>query len=373
MKILYSHFLIRLMATALLVLSVIIAPSATAAFKYLSEGMRAPEVSGVDIESGEKVSTKQWLGDNLVIVVFWSTWSPRSIEELESLKEIHSSYQDKAIKIIAVNVEGQTISPVARDKIKATLADLDLPFPVIMDDKLSIFYEFGVIAVPSTAVLDSSGILKYGPAGFSLTTKDRIVDSIDVFLGLKKPDKVAQFRKGYEPKIKSSRFYNMALNLGLKRSWERALTILDSAEAADTMFAGPHTLRGDIMLRLERYDEASASFARATELDSMVVAAWAGWGQSLLKIGTVEEAIGKLEHALELDSEYTPAFLDLGLCLAQQGLYDDAIDSLIKAKELNLADPTVHYYLGQVYRKAGKDDKAIESYIKALELLYPSD
>ncbi len=373
MKPIFSNFLTRVIALALFVMSIIVAPSATAAFKYLSEGMKAPELSGVDLKSGEKISTRQWLGDNLIIVVFWSTWSPRSLEELQSLKELHAIYQDQPIKFIAVNVDGQNISPITRDKINSTLADLDLPFPVIIDDKLSIFYEFGVIAVPSTAVLDSSGVLKYGPAGFSLTTKDRIVDSIDVFLGLKKPDKVAQFRDGYRPKNKSSRFYNMALNLGLKKSWERALSILDSAEAADSMFAGPHTLRGDIMIRLERYEDAQTSFAKAIKLDSMVVAAWAGWGQALLKSGTIEEAIAKLKHALDLDSEYTPAFLDLGMCLAQQGLYDDAIDSLNKAKELNFANPTVHYYLGQVYRQAGNDDKATESYIKALELLYPSD
>ncbi|MEE8577454.1 MAG: tetratricopeptide repeat protein, partial [candidate division Zixibacteria bacterium] len=234
-----------------------------------------------------------------------------------------------------------------------------------------IFYSFGVIAVPSTAVVDSSGSLWYGPAGYSLTTKDRIVDSLEVFLGLKKPEEAAAFRADYRPNNKSSRFYGMALDLTLKRSWERALAILDSAEAADTKFAGPHVLRGEILMEMEKYGEATAEFEKAITLDSMVVAAWAGWGRALMSDSLLDSADVKLRQCLSLDDAYTPAKLDFGLCLARQGKTEEALDSLGQAYELNRADPEILYSLGIVLNQAGRQGEALEAFLDALKLLHP--
>ncbi len=71
---------------------VLLVPSAAAAFKYLHEGMKIPEVSGVNIYDNKKISSSKYLKDNnMLIIVFWTTWSKRSIEELEANQDYEQS------------------------------------------------------------------------------------------------------------------------------------------------------------------------------------------------------------------------------------------------------------------------------------------
>lgn len=356
----------------LALLFVAMVPSATAAFKYLREGMPAPSIEGTDLITAETVKTDKWLPDNMVIVVFWATWSQRSIEELQDLKAIALKYQTVPLKILAVNVDGQKLTSPQKKQIMEIIDDLDLPFPAIIDEDLESFYKFGVIAVPSTAIIDSTGTLRYGPAGYSLTTRDLIVDSIEVLAGLKEPTKDSVVIDGYRPIARAGRYYNMALNQINRRQYKNALTNLDKAEGIDSGFAGPHILRGELFLAMDSIDAACISFARAVSLDSGSVVAVTGLGSAYLEKGLLDSAYTHLEAALKMDNTYTPAALNFGLCLAEMGRLPEALDSVLKARDLNMGNPTIHYYLGRLYLQQGDTTRTVEAFRKALELLFPA-
>jgi len=182
-------------------------PTATAAFRYLHEGMKIPPLEGKDIITNQDITSEAYLKDNnMLIIVFWATWSKRSLDELKALKEIALQYSGKSMKIIAVNVDDTIITATRKNRILQIIKDLELPFPAIIDNNLELFYKFGVIAVPSTAITDPTGIIRYGPAGYSLSTKDFIVDSIEVLLGLKDTAELAVAKKGYVPNNKALRY-----------------------------------------------------------------------------------------------------------------------------------------------------------------------
>ncbi|HUU46163.1 MAG TPA: tetratricopeptide repeat protein [Acidobacteriota bacterium] len=351
---------------------ILLVPSASGAFRYLQEGMTAPPVEGKDLLTGETVSSERTEGANVIIVAFWATWSERSLEILEDLKALVADHPDGSIRIFAVNVENQTISADMRKLIEHTVTELDLPFPVLIDDELALFFEYGVIAVPSAAIMDSTGVLRFAPSGYSYTIRDRIVDTIEVLLGLKQPTEAVALRRGYVPTNTTSRYYLLALQLVNQRMYERALANLKPALEADSLFSGPHNLRGQIYLELDRLPEAAAEFAVAVQLDSTSVAAWAGWGHALLRQGQATAARAKLAAALALDGSYTPALLDLALCLAQEQKTGEALDSLRAARELNPQDPAVHYQLGQVFHLAGQTDSTVDAYHAALKILFPA-
>lgn len=357
----------------LLTLIFLVTVPAAAAFRHLTEGMNAPEFGGKDITSGRKIEFNQLIKSNLVIVVFWSTWSPRSLEELTDLKAVLIKYQGHPIKVVAINVDAPKLTPGARALIEKTVKDLDLPFDVIIDDGLKIFYSYGVIAVPSTAVVDTSGAIRYGPSGYSLATRDIIVDSIEMFLGLSQPDTVITFFRRYRPTRRATRYYNMALNLKQRGMFERALSSLDSAQVSDTNFAAVHSLRGQILLHLGKVNEAATAFEAAVLLDSASVPTWAGWGHALLKMGQIDAAKEKLNKSLSIEDTYTPALMDLGLCWAATDSLGHAIANLERAAELNLMDPQIHYYLGRLYFQSGDQAKTVESYLKALSIHYPGE
>jgi len=348
------------------------APRVTAAFRYLQEGMTAPEVKGLDISTGEEISSGDLNNDNIVIITFWATWSNRSIELLNDLKGFVNEHSDMPVKVIAVNVENQKISPEERQVIIDKVAELNLPFPVIIDNELSLFYEYGVIAVPSTAILDTTGILRFAPSGYSLITRDLIKDSVEVLLGLKKPSALTVVRKGYRPANKASRYYRLALQLTNQKMYERALSNLVTAQEADTMFSATHNLRGQIYLEIDSLAAALREFEIAVRLDSTSVAARAGMGKALYLSGQLDAAFKSLSDLHAYDATYTPALLDLALVMIEQQKFSEAADSLRKALELYPRDPLAHYYLGKAYLQSGQNDKAVDSYKTALQLIFPA-
>ncbi len=352
----------------------LLSPRASAAFRYLQEGMTAPELEGKDLLTGEKVTSNGGRDEDgaIIVIAFWATWSQRSIEILEDLKTMTSEYAGHPFRVIAVNVESQSISSLLRDKIKAKVIELEVPFPVIVDENLEIFDTFGVVAVPSTALIDTDGTLLYGPAGYSYVIRDRLADSTQVLLGLKERSEADEtLKRGYVPKKRAARYYNLAVQLNRKRMYERALDNLDRAVAADTAFSAPANLKGQIMLTLGRPDEAVIEFEHAVALDESSVAAWAGWGRALYRNGDAEAAREKLKTALDLDESYAPAMLDRALCLLSDQKVEEALAFLDSARELNPRDPGIYLILGRHHEAMGRRKEALEAYRAALEILHP--
>ncbi len=357
----------------ILLIAVLFVPSATAAFRYLQEGMKLPTIDAKDILTGEQISTDKIIhNDNMLIVVFWSTWSKRSIDELKALKEIALMYPNDRFKIIAVNVESQKMSAMLRERVVQFSKELDLPFPVIIDNNLEIFYQFGVIAVPSTAITDTTGVIRYGPAGFSLTTHDLIIDSIDVLLGKKVVSESEMFKKGYIPNLKSSRYYNLALNLRNKRMYERALANVEISVTADSLFPVPYSLMGEIYNKLHQNDMSLTNYKKAVALDSTFVAAWNGVGELHFKNSHIDSAITALNKAISLDEFYAPAILNLALCYSEQDNKEKALELLKLVLELNSQDPKTHYYIGLTYIHSLDSAQALDSYTNALQILFPA-
>ncbi len=367
------HFLVkRRPALGAAILLFLLSPSAPAAFKYLQVGMQAPPVEGVDLVTGEKISADRSGEEGILVITFWATWSKRSIEILADLKEMAEKYEALPFRVIAINVDSQHVSEMTRAAVRDKVVELGLPFPVIIDDGLEIFYRFGVIAVPSTALIDGSGVLLYDPSGYSYAIRDRLVDSTEVFLGIRERAVEKTILVGYEPDPTANRYYHLALQMLNQRLYERALANLDSAIESDSLFSAPHNLRGQIFLDLARGDEALVEFETAVRLDTLSVAALAGWGRALYRAGDLEGARGKLEAALAVDEWYTPALLDLARCLAAEERADEALAKLETAAELAPGDPMVYYRAGEVHAAAGRETEALDQYRHALELLFPA-
>lgn len=334
--------------------------------------MKAPLFSGKDILTGSDVSMEELLKENdLVIVIFWANWSKRALKELEDFKILTEKFHDKQVGIIGVNVEKQDITQKELLEITAVIKGLQLPFPSIIDSGLNIFYQYGVIAVPSTAIIDPSGILLFGPPGYSLTTRDKIVDSINVYLGLESTTIVKDSRKGYIPKDRASRYYHLSLQLYDKKNYDRALNNIERSLTIDKEYPLPYILRGDIHLKQDSIRKSVGQYAHALSLDSNLVNGWTGQGIGYYHLEEYDTAQTFLGRALSLDSSYIPAYNFLGLCLSKQEKYNEAINCYLKALDYSSFDAQIHYHLGLVYYTTGDIKNAIRSLKTSLEILYP--
>ena len=349
----------------------LLAVPAAGAFKYLHEGMTVPQMKGKDLLTGKKVTCGQ--GDDhdspVVVMAFWATWSPRSLDVLADLKKLQEKFGAQKLHVIGINVEGNRITSEVKERIIATARELELPYPVILDKDLKIFDTVGVIAVPSVAVLDSRHVLQYGPSGYTAAIADKIEDTVALALGLKKPDNGPVAVSRHRPSARANRYYNLAAQLVNQRHYKRALSNLDRAVAADSNFSPSYSLRGQIRLAENDPLRACDSFATAAGLDEFAVTAWAGWGRALLRLGRADEAAPKLEAALALEESFTPALLDLATVRARSGDVAAAREMLDRVKALNPRDPGVLFRLGKFHREAGEMQLAVEAYRNALEHL----
>lgn len=366
-----SRSLPGVLVLAAWIVAVLAVQPAFASFKYLHKGMSVPQMKGVDLLTGAKVSCGDGDGHEsaVVIMAFWATWSPRSIEVLSDLKSLQAKFGVDQVHVIAINVEGSGISGETSGRIKALVKRLELPYPVIMDKDLEIYDTVGVIAVPSVAVLDARHVLRCGPSGYSRAIADQIEDSVAQALGQEGQSSMAYGRAAFRPDARANRYYNMAVQLVNQRRFERALTNLERAAAADSSFSPPHALMGQIHLALDRPAESRDSYARAAGLDETAAGAWAGWGRALLRLGQSAEAAAKLEAALALEESFTPALLDLATVRAADGNRAEARVLLDRVLALNPRDPEALQRLGAFHRAAGNNAAAVEAYRAAWEQL----
>ena len=70
-------------------------------------------------------------------------------------------------------------------------------------------------------------------------------------------------------------------------------------------------LRGDLLLRLERFEEAAVTYRAVVALEPRSADAWANLGRSLLRLGRREEARDAVSRALAIDAK-NPAAGEVG-------------------------------------------------------------
>ncbi len=360
----------RLPILAALVLATVLGlGSATAAFKYIEEGMRPPAIVGTDLATGEAFEWRPVDGE-VAAIVFWATWSPRSLQLLRDLAELQESLADAPFKVVAVNVDGQHTSPRSLEEVKAAVAEIAPPFGIVVDRELETFYAYGVIAVPSVALVDEAGVLRFAPSGYSITIRDTIARATRILLGDEDVQPLeTPLVRGHRPADRASRYYGLAVRMASKGHDERALENLESAVASDSLFASPWILRGELALRAGDPASAVASFSHAASLDGNSVAALAGWGRALLRSGMAAEAEQQLQAAVDQDAAYTPALADLGSCAADKGDTARAIEYFEEALALDSRDPDLLYRYGRLRLAAGDTAAGVAAFRSAVELL----
>ena len=99
---------------------------------------------------GEEVTLQTWQGKG-VILNFWATWCYPCRQEMPDLAKIHQENQD----IVVVGVNYLENAESARDFVQ----ELDLPFPIIVDEKGFLSGDLHVKALPTTFFINSEGHL----------------------------------------------------------------------------------------------------------------------------------------------------------------------------------------------------------------------
>lgn len=158
-------------AACILALSLIAAPAHPLCVEI---GKPIPEVSLPSLR-GDMVTLSDFKG-KIVLLAFWASWCPRCEEELTFLQGIYKTSPD--IVVVAINQESQNVSKTHLDRIRGTLQDWKIDFPVLIDRNLDAWNAFCINALPTSVILDKKGIVRYAEANYYWASQDKFADVI---------------------------------------------------------------------------------------------------------------------------------------------------------------------------------------------------
>lgn len=93
---------------------------------------------------------------HVTLVNFWATWCPPCVEEIPSLNRLRTAMNDTPFRLISINyAEGAAT-------IKAFMDEVDVHFPVLIDQEGQVAAQWGVVVFPSTFVIGPTGKIRYG-------------------------------------------------------------------------------------------------------------------------------------------------------------------------------------------------------------------
>lgn len=385
----------RLRKTTILLLALVVSIlmlQPAAGLRGLQVGMKAPEFTLQTLE-GKAVSLSGLKQADLVVVVFWASWSEHSAEELERLERLYRQHKDKGLAVAAINVENQRISPEDLEAIKRVVGQLGLTYPVLLDRRLETFYSYGVVAVPSTVVVDRAGTIRAEMAAYPLGFREDLFDLIESLVTGRAP-RPKVVKGGDEPKPRAVRYYNLARAMAARGLTDDVETNLKKSIESDPKFILPLIMLGQLYRERALTEEAiefeGRSFTTATFVKERaeLLALAAGILQQALEVepanpiartelamvqlatGRMEEAKTSLKKALEADPSFTPAHYLTAASLIRSGDLRGGEEHLAAAKKLNPLDHRLYVAIAEAYEARGMVREAVEAYRKSAELLW---
>lgn len=340
-------------------------PSISSAFKNVQVSQTPPAFALKDT-GGREWKSADIYGRGATVVVFWATWSPRSSEVIRDLEALRTEIGPEKIQIATVNCEHPSVSAADREAIAAAAKQGGYSGPVLIDDGLVTFNEYGAMALPSTLVVGADGKVAYILAGYPNTLREDLMDAVRVAAGL--PSEAEQRPVlEYVPKNHALMYYNLGRQLASKGQDEKAEAQLKTSVEKDPDFKKSRVELGLIYKKTGRHELALAEFQRAKEIDPKDHEALYQLAVVYLQTGKFAEA-GKLFDELLTEFPEREEFALGGALAAKYQGQDEAYRKGREAGEkLFPAAPRIVYEMGGVAESQQDVTLAAEFYRRALE------
>jgi Flp pilus assembly protein TadD/thiol-disulfide isomerase/thioredoxin len=316
---------------------------------------------------GKNYSLKEHLGGKLTIVIFWATWGHDSSEMIDTVEELYKRYHEQGLEAVGVCVEQQLISDTVRQRISETIKKNGITFPIVLDDKLHIFRQYNIVAVPTTYVLNAQRNIVHHLSGYTIVGREQMFEFVrEQFEG--KRDVTIHKKFEREPDKKSLRVYNMAEIKFYKSQYDTAKKYLLESIASDSLFLEPHLLLIELGVEVGALSEADAHLRRALQLNPKSVEALSLSGLLAAKKGEKEKSVKMLEEVVSHYDSSASAHCYLGFALGINGKPEQALMEFAKAEALAPSNYRIPQLRAEVYSAMGKQQEAVHDKLKAKKL-----
>jgi Tfp pilus assembly protein PilF/peroxiredoxin len=329
----------------------------------LQAGAQAPEFTLKDLD-GRQTSLSQYAQDKTVALVFWATWSPNSSIILKRLEDYHKKYAERGVMVVGINADSQTVSSDDMQRIKGTVKELGITFPMLVDKELKTFNDYAVIALPSTVVI-VKGAISYELPGLPLVATEELFDYMAGLAGEPVRKKVVSV---YQPPHDAVAYTNLASRFVRNQQYAMAYPLFEKAIEKDPKYMLPYLELAKLYELDGKGAEAEETLKKALAEVPSNVAVMSELGYVQVRAGKVREALELLKNAAKYES-YTPAQYYLAYALGMDGQLKEALAVFERAITENPFASIAYRLRAEVYEKQGMEKEAAADYRKNLELM----
>ncbi|MFC0274069.1 TlpA family protein disulfide reductase [Metabacillus herbersteinensis] len=136
----------------------------------LAKGNAAPNFE-LQTLSGETVQLADYQGKK-VLLNFWATWCGPCRAEMPDMQKLYDKYEGNVV-VLAVNL---TNTEKSVESVDAFVKELNLSFPIAIDEEGAINTKYEVLSYPTSYILDEEGRIQTKFAGaMSYETMESLV------------------------------------------------------------------------------------------------------------------------------------------------------------------------------------------------------
>jgi len=114
----------------------------------------APEFRLALLQGGD-ATLSQFRG-RPVLINFWATWCLPCRTEIPELLAAYTANRSTSLEILAINLTNQDI----RRRIQPFVAELQMTFPVLLDERGRVYRSYLLRGIPATVFIDTAGIVR---------------------------------------------------------------------------------------------------------------------------------------------------------------------------------------------------------------------
>ena len=339
---------------------------------WLIQPLKAPGFSLSDA-TGVTHSLKSFEG-SYVLLCFWSSNAPQSIEQLRLLQASAPKLQSARLQVLAIHLANAD----GIDPDRHGASDLHTGFAILFaSDQVAgiysilyrhLFNRHRDLPIPVAFLVDPSGMIvrvyqgTFSPAellhdlfAVPQTQPERMRAALP-FPGMLMQDAfqrndftygVAMFQHGYlEQAAESFRQVIVAKP--------------DNADAYYNL--------GTLSLREKNLQQAEEYLQKTVQLRPDYPEAWNNLGMIAAQQGRLDEAIADFQQSLQLRPAYAIALLNIGNLYRRADQFDKAENYLNQALRFQPDDPEISYALGMLYAQQNQTDRAADYLQKAIDL-----
>lgn len=148
----------------------------------LKNGDTPPDFTLTSLD-GEDMTLSDFRGKK-VVLNFWATYCPPCKAEMPHMQNYYEQYAKKDnVEIIAVNLttsERDVTEDAKIDSVMTFRDSFDLTFPILLDQKGTVGFDYQILVIPTTYFIDSNGYIQRAIKGpMNVEMLKSYVDALD--------------------------------------------------------------------------------------------------------------------------------------------------------------------------------------------------